>query len=140
MACTFSTCHLPHVECARHQATAEDALLATVASSVLLQVTTTNQNFNMFLRDPSVPKDVRIKGIEDILGEAKFSPLTRNLLGELVIQRQRLVHERSAQEGRQVVVVPLLELDRIPVLVCPPGARGPMPRRSVWNCALAQGV
>lgn len=76
----FTTSCSLHLDCAGQRLKLRR--VACICGAVFVQVTSTNQNFNMFLRDPSVPKDVRIKGIEDILGEAKFSPITKNLLGE----------------------------------------------------------
>ena len=37
--------------------------------------------FSQFIRDLSVAKDVRVKVIQDICGEAKFSDVTKNFLG-----------------------------------------------------------
>ncbi|CAI7918175.1 unnamed protein product [Closterium sp. NIES-54] len=50
----------------------------------LAAVTGANPTFASFLRDPSVSREVRVKAVEDIFSQAKYSPLTKNFLGERV--------------------------------------------------------
>ncbi|CAI7795965.1 unnamed protein product [Closterium sp. NIES-53] len=49
----------------------------------LAAVTGANPTFASFLRDPSVSREVRVKAVEDIFSQAKYSPLTKNFLAVL---------------------------------------------------------
>lgn len=46
----------------------------------LLELAQQNEAFSGFLKDPSVPKAVRAHAIEEIFGEADFTPITKNFL------------------------------------------------------------
>jgi len=45
-----------------------------------------SSKFSQFIKDLSVKKDVRVKVIEEICGEAKFSDVTKNFLGKISLQ------------------------------------------------------
>ena len=44
-----------------------------------------SSTFSQFMKDLSVPTDTRIKAINEICAEAKFSDLTKNFLGTTVL-------------------------------------------------------
>lgn len=47
----------------------------------LVEGTKKSPMFSQFTKDLSVPKDVRIKAINDICAHAKFTDITKNFLG-----------------------------------------------------------
>eukprot|EP00897_Mesotaenium_endlicherianum_P005349 jgi/Mesen1/4842/ME000244S04020 len=49
----------------------------------LANLSTSSPQFSNFLRDPSVPKGVRVEAIQKIFGEAEFTPITKNFLAVL---------------------------------------------------------
>lgn len=52
----------------------------------LVEVTKRSPKFLQFTKDLSVRKDTRIKAIQEIFGEAKFSDVTKNFLGIISFQ------------------------------------------------------
>lgn len=50
-----------------------------------VEATTKASMFSQFMKDPSVPADVRVKAINEICAQAKFSDVTKNFLGKMVI-------------------------------------------------------
>ncbi|KAL4311171.1 hypothetical protein GQ457_01G055130 [Hibiscus cannabinus] len=48
----------------------------------LVQASRNSPSFSQFTKDPSVPAKTRVKAINEIFGEAKFSDLTKNFLGK----------------------------------------------------------
>lgn len=47
----------------------------------LVEATKKSPTFAQFTRDLSVSKDIRVKAVDDICAQAKFSDITRNFLG-----------------------------------------------------------
>jgi len=45
-----------------------------------------SSKFSQFIKDLSVAKDVRVKVIQEVCGEAKFSDVTKNFLGKISLQ------------------------------------------------------
>jgi len=72
-ACAVSTCHFLHLGC---QLKSEDPAGCAVASLVCAG-DEHEPELQHVPAGPLVPKDVRMEGIEDILGEAEFLPSPR---------------------------------------------------------------
>ena len=51
----------------------------------LVEASKKSTTFSHFMKDLSVPTDTRIKAINEICAEAKFSDLTKNFLGTTVL-------------------------------------------------------
>ena len=57
--------------------------LDTVESDILdfVEASKRSENFSQFIRNLSVPRDVRVKAITAICSESKFADVTKNFLG-----------------------------------------------------------
>jgi F-type H+-transporting ATPase subunit O len=61
-------------------------LVEKVESEVLVVVEASKNSamFSQFMKDLSVPKETRVKAINEIFSEAGFSDITKNFLGMLL--------------------------------------------------------
>lgn len=57
-------------------------VLDKVESEILDVIEASKQSsfFSQFIKDPSVPADTRVKAVQEISSEAKFSDVTKNFL------------------------------------------------------------
>lgn len=67
-------------------AAAKAKALDKVESELLdfVAATTKASTFSQFMKDLAVPADIRVKAINEICTQAKFSDVTKNFLGKMV--------------------------------------------------------
>ncbi|KAG8363598.1 hypothetical protein BUALT_Bualt19G0039000 [Buddleja alternifolia] len=85
----------------------------------LVEASKKSPNFSEFMKDLSVTKDTRVKAIDDICAEAKFSEITRNFL-VVVAEYGRLKHiERISQRFSELTMAHRGEVKVIVTSVIP---------------------